>query len=201
MEANQTYDKQGSLGEMVKRNSLIIVFLITFFLYAGNPVIKNGNFYFEKGSYTEALYFYNEYLQDYPDDAGAIFKKGKCLFFQEQYKSALDTFYLASRLNTNQNELTGIDYYIAKSLFESGEIDKQIMLIIDNSKDTILAESHYLVAKVMDRYFFADTKKNKYAYDDETIIENYKKVLEIFPLHEGAKKRIQEIVKGKRQPE
>ncbi|KMQ52416.1 hypothetical protein CHISP_0683 [Chitinispirillum alkaliphilum] len=127
------------------------------------------------------------------------------MFFLQQYSSALDSFYLASRLqkknNTDQFELTGIDYYIAKSLFRSGEIDKKVILIIENSTDTLLAESRYFMARVMDHYFFSDNQKTKYAYDDETIIEVYTKVLEIFPLHEGAKKRIQEIMEGKRQPQ
>ncbi len=164
--------------------------------------LDNGNFYFENCKYEEAIQFYNKYLNINPNDALITFQKGKCLFQLGRYKDALNTFYLTKKKYANDTTIElpiGLNYYIAKSLFELKEYDdKRIILNIDNSNDTLLADAQYLVALYMDKYSFSDKDKKNYQYSNSSVLNRYEKVIKINPTHKEALKRIQEINDNKR---
>ncbi len=171
--------------------------------FGGDLEIWNGIFYQQQGLYDDALFFYNKHLQVEPNDPGALFASGRCLFHKGDYRKAAEAFartkqVLHDRRLAIDSSYLGLEYYSAKCRLELGDVDKRVVLGIQNSQDTLLAEALYLVSYAMDYLFFADMKKTKLQYSDEAVMRQYERVLSVYPEHAEAITRIMEIRAGGR---
>jgi len=66
--------------------------------------INQGASLWKEGEYERAIRFFNQVLERDPQNVSALTKKATCLVFQQNYKSAFDTFALALTLDSDCHE-------------------------------------------------------------------------------------------------
>jgi TolA-binding protein len=120
------------------KQKLLIIFMFFLLIHvsflsaddSGNSILEKGKTYYSNGKYLEALYFFNELIdEDYPDNKGdAYFWSAKSYLAVGEVDNAeinLELFLLNFPRNINYNE--GF-YYKGRILFIQQEFDKSLEL-------------------------------------------------------------------------